>query len=186
MQAKDIEGASPNCVKFKTKRSGLDPLNPRYNLPQVEFRPITPPKYIRDAMEINDIEGARPRKHKIIQYETRDIMKIDDIHGTHANLRHKPRARSPGFDSFDYSDITKNKFVSSRITNPLNPTYMVRVENEELIEIGEVAGSKPTTLPPQKKDPNLQPSSSLITSDIAGATAGTKNMGVFGTSHSRT
>jgi hypothetical protein len=39
-------------------------------------------------MEINDIEGSRPKKHKINDYETRVTMQIDDIEGTKAVPRH--------------------------------------------------------------------------------------------------
>jgi hypothetical protein len=71
LMSNDVEGAYPNCVKFQTKRIGHDPLNPHYNLPKVEKRPITPPNFIRDAMSIIDIEGARPRKSKVIEIITR-------------------------------------------------------------------------------------------------------------------
>lgn len=65
-------------------------------------------------------------------------------------------------------------FISKRTTNPLNPKYVARDDLGNLIEIGEVDGSKPTTLPPMKKDPSLMPSSSLITKDILGAGPSTK------------
>jgi hypothetical protein len=39
--------------------------------------------------------------------KTRESNKINDIEGTKAEARHKPRNRSPGFDAYDYSDITK-------------------------------------------------------------------------------
>jgi hypothetical protein len=42
-------------------------------------------------MEIDDIEGARPKKVKQNDIKTREIMKIDDIEGTKANMRHAPR-----------------------------------------------------------------------------------------------
>ena len=58
---------------------------------QVEKRPITPPRYLKDPLEINDIEGSRPKKHKVIEFETRDTMKIDDIEGTKAKWKHSPR-----------------------------------------------------------------------------------------------
>lgn len=67
----DVEGAWPKCVKFSSKRIGGDPLNPVYNLAKVEIRPITPPHFIRDAMSIIDIDGARPRKSKVIEIITR-------------------------------------------------------------------------------------------------------------------
>ena len=60
---------------------------------KVEYRPITPPKFIKDPLEINDIDGARPNKNKVAEYEMRKTMKIDDIEGTKAKLRHSPRMR---------------------------------------------------------------------------------------------
>jgi len=32
----------------------------------VEQRPITPPKFIRDHMDVNDVDGARPKKVKYL------------------------------------------------------------------------------------------------------------------------
>lgn len=34
-------------------------------------------------------------------------MKIDDIEGTKAKPRHSPRQNANGYNSYDYSDITK-------------------------------------------------------------------------------
>jgi hypothetical protein len=42
-------------------------------------------------MDVNDIDGARPRKHKVVEVALRETMKIDDIEGTKAKLRHQPR-----------------------------------------------------------------------------------------------
>lgn len=78
----------PNCVKFTTTRLGGDPLNPTYKVSKVEHRPITPPRFVRDHMEIDDIDGARPKKVKQNDIKTREIMKIDDIEGTKAEFRH--------------------------------------------------------------------------------------------------
>lgn len=76
--------------------------------------------------------------------------------------------------------------MTTRISNPLNPTYTARDENGNLVEIGEIKGSKPTELPKQKKDPNLQPSASLLTQDIDGAQAGSKfKQGIFADSFNR-
>lgn len=58
----DIEGSKPNCVKFKSTRMGFDPLSPSYNLSVVEQRPITPPKFMRDNIDHDDIEGSKPKK----------------------------------------------------------------------------------------------------------------------------
>jgi hypothetical protein len=42
-------------------------------------------------MEIDDIEGARPKKVKQLEIATRESNKIDDIEGTKAQIRHAPR-----------------------------------------------------------------------------------------------
>jgi len=164
---KDIEFSSPKCVKFNSVRT-TNPLNPTYNVPQVEVRPITPPKFVKDSMELNDIDGARPRKHNYIVFETRQANKIDDIEGTKAKMRHSPRQRSPGFDSYDYSDITKKDFVSKRSVNPLSPTYKARDEDNNLVDIGPVEGSYPNALPKERKDMSYF-GSALKTKDILGA-----------------
>ena len=57
-------------------------------------------------MNVNDIEGARPRKYEVIEFARRETMKINDIEGTKAKIRHQPRNRSPDFNAYDYSDIT--------------------------------------------------------------------------------
>mmetsp|Transcript_3350 Transcript_3350/g.5057 ORF Transcript_3350/g.5057 Transcript_3350/m.5057 type:complete len:128 (+) Transcript_3350:62-445(+) len=44
----DIQGAKPDCIKFKTKRQPQNPLNPVYKLSHVEYCPPDPPKFIRN------------------------------------------------------------------------------------------------------------------------------------------
>ena len=44
----DIPFSKPNFTKFQTTRQPCNPLNPVYKLPEVEYRPPTPPKFIRD------------------------------------------------------------------------------------------------------------------------------------------
>ena len=55
------------------------------------MRPATPPKFIRDAMNIDDIDKTRPKADTMKGRVTRDVMKVDDIAGTRAQQRHKPR-----------------------------------------------------------------------------------------------
>ena len=57
----DIEFSKPQCVKNETNRH-INPLEPKYNLPNPPIYPITPPKFIRDSMDISDIKGAKPKK----------------------------------------------------------------------------------------------------------------------------
>lgn len=51
-----------------------NPLNPSYQLPKVEMKPATPPKFIRDNLTNEDIEGAKPKKQK--HYETRESILV--------------------------------------------------------------------------------------------------------------
>lgn len=129
LNTRDIDGAHPKCVQFTTKRLASNPLNPSYKLPEVETRPITPPKFIRDQMAIDDIEGARSKYDWHNKAKTKEINKIDDIEGTRARHRHSPRKNSAGYTSHDYSDVTKTNFHSKRIPNPLNPTYFIKDED---------------------------------------------------------
>jgi len=46
--------------------------------------------------------------------KTREVNKVDDIEGAKASIRHKGRDRSPDFNAYDYSDITKTQFITSR------------------------------------------------------------------------
>ena len=94
----DIEGSRPKCVQFNSTRQYNDPLNPQYALPQVEMRPITPPKFVRDAIGHDDIEGSKPKKQTY--YQTRDIMKLEDIEGS--KPRNLTKTRATSLSNIDY------------------------------------------------------------------------------------
>jgi hypothetical protein len=51
-----------------------DPLNPNYQLSKVEIRPPTPPKFIRDNIHHDDIDGSKPKKPTY--YETRGTILV--------------------------------------------------------------------------------------------------------------
>ena len=153
-------------------------MNPNYNLSKVEVRPATPPKFIRDAMAIDDIDKSKPKADIMAGRATRDVMKIDDIGGTRAQQRHKPRQNAGGYTSYDYNDITKQERKSKRCSNPLDPTYTVMDDDNKAIQIGGVDGSKPARLPDPPKDRSAY-GGSLQTTDIAGAQTSTKGLGVF-------
>lgn len=178
LNVSDIEGARPQCVKFTTTRQSTDPLNPQYKLTQVETRPATPPRFIRDQMAHDDIEKSQPSKDRHASIKTRETMNITDIEGTRAKPRHQERKRSPGFDSFNYSDVTKTVKPSNRCSNPLNPVYEVQGEEWGKSEtIGEVHGAKPARMPsPPNKN---KQTNSLWTKDIQGAQTETRGLGVF-------
>ena len=72
MTNEDVPMSKPNFIKFQTTRPPSNPLNPQYKLSEVEYKPPTPPKFIRDHITNDDIDGAHPKKTKY--FETRDIL----------------------------------------------------------------------------------------------------------------
>jgi hypothetical protein len=161
----DIKGSSPKCVTFVTKRN-FNPLEPKYNLPHVEEIPPPVPKFIRDNINVDGIEGAHPKKY--LKWETRNGFDGIDIEG---NSPKKPYTRNTKFNNIDYSDVTHDKFKTRRCVNPLDPVYEVKYKNGENFVHGEVEGSKSVTFNPYKySDPY-----NLKTLDIDGAQVGTKN-----------
>lgn len=171
-------------MKFTTTRSETNPLNPKYNLQSVTFVEHEKPKFIRDQLSIDDIPGTRPLKKKQLDFSTRNILDIKDIDGTTAKQRHAARDGKFGtgnYSQMDYRDVTHIDFKTTRHVNPLQPTYTIRDENKQKVEIGSVFGSIPVVLPPARKDERFT-NTSLNTTDIHGCKIGTKGLGNF---HSR-
>jgi hypothetical protein len=172
LQTSDIPNASPNALQFRTTRKDHDPLNPVYKLPTFEVKPSTPPRFLRDATSIDDIEGCRPSVYS--KWKTR-INDLSDIPGAKAQtkrLLNKPDLNNP-------RDInTIEVFESKRVTNPLMPEYVCRDENGMIVMLGQVSGSQPRKTVDLGKSPHNR---HLSTSDIEGATAGSKGNGPIGT-----
>jgi hypothetical protein len=117
------------------------------------------------------VEGAKPRIKKY--YQTRDVLSVNDIEGAKAKgpyLRERTK-----FDAFNYDDVTKDFFKSSRVTNPLQPTYKIRNEEGKLIEIGDIPGSSPRKLPMR----NTPFDGAYNVKDIPGTAPGSKRLGPF-------
>ena len=138
MSNADIPLSKPMCQKFQTSRPPSNPLDPTYKLAHVEIKPPEPLKFIRDQISNDDIDGAKPTIKKY--YETRDILAVRDIAGAKAK---DPYIRRPetGYSSFNYDDVTKNQFKTTRHVNPLAPTYVVRDEENKAVTIGEISGT---------------------------------------------
>lgn len=133
------------------------------------MRPVTPPKFLRDNINHDDIEGSKPKKQTY--FETRDIMskKVESPR----NLTH---TRKASYSNMDYRDVTHAEFKTTRHTNPLDPTYKTRDDDNNVHEIGPIDGNKPLTLPNRSKGPKDM---TLHTNDIFGATSSTKALGPF-------
>lgn len=66
---------------MKTNRH-VDPLNPQYQLPTAMPEDSPVPKFIRDNMDVNDIDGAKAKAPK--KFQVRDTMSTSDIVGAQA------------------------------------------------------------------------------------------------------
>ena len=167
---KDIEKSSPQMKHLKTNRC-TNPLEPKYTLPKVEEYPPSIPKFIRDSIDIKDISGARPQKY--FQWKTRETFPINNhgIEGSKTKETYvRKRLGNNKYDYIDYSDLTIDIFKTRRNTNPLDPIYGFK-KNQDIFKYGPIEKSKPMTQYPYF----YQPSLNLKLNDIKGTNIGSKN-----------
>ena len=167
---KDIEKSSPQMKHLKTNRC-TNPLEPKYTLPKVEEYPPSVPKFIRDSIDIKDISGARPQKY--FQWKTRETFPINNhgIEGSKTKETYvRKRLGNNKYDYIDYSDLTIDIFKTRRNTNPLDPVYGFK-KNQDIFKYGPIEKSKPMTQYPYF----YQPSLNLKLNDIKGTNIGSKN-----------
>lgn len=175
LMTSDIDKAKPRQGEFITSRV-TNPLNPVYKLPSFEVRPITPPKFIRDSIPSNDIEGARPEIYH--KWTMRDCISVRDIEGA----RPKPEKLLEKPNFMDPKDINGAVFQTKRVTNPLEPEYIGRDPEGNIVTIGNIEGTKSKKIinpngPGHKRN--------LDSSDIDGARPNTVGPGPFGGSKER-
>ena len=167
---KDIEKSSPQMKHLETKRC-TNPLEPKYTLPKVEEYPPPIPKFIRDSIDIKDIQGAKPQKY--FQWKTRETFPLDN-HGIEGSKTKETYVRkklgNTKYDYIDYSDLTIDIFKTRRNTNPLDPIYGFK-KNSDIFQYGPISKSKPMTQYPYF----YQPSLNLKLNDIKGTNIGSKN-----------
>ena len=114
----DIEFSKPQCVKNATTRH-TNPLEPKYMIKNPELLPITPPKFIRDSMDIKDIRGSGPKKIGNEKNLFKEPIMKDIIKDSWPR---KPYLRKSKYEYLNYGDVT-NTFINHRNTNPLRPIY---------------------------------------------------------------
>ena len=163
----DIEKSSPNMGNLKTTRC-TNPLEPKYNLAKVEELPNEIPRFIRDSIDIKDIDGAKPKKY--FKWQTRETFPADN-HGIAGSKPKKKYVRQTKYNNIDYSDLTRDIFKTKRHTNPLDPVYELKYKNGENYTYGLIEKSKPQTNYPYSYPEPF----ALRVNDIMGAQAGTKN-----------
>jgi hypothetical protein len=154
-----IDKSTPHIPDLNSSRQ-VNPLSPNYKLPSYVPRPVTPPKYIRDSMNITDIAGATPKNS--VKQSSRNSLDISDIC---PKTSYKKTARG---EKIDLKAINGTKFESQRTTNPLSPEYMIRDKDNKLVRYGDIAGSGPRNLINCKTPPHNR---SLDVSDIQGKPA---------------
>jgi hypothetical protein len=164
----DIDGTR-HSIKDRMMRTTrhVNPLLPEYPLPS--FIPVEPvePKFMRDSMNIDDIDGTRSKPPKL--YTMRDTISCNDIVGAQANFRarhEKARLEAPPHDPmWLVENNTKKKYTdrTNRVTNLMNPEYHINGMHYH----DDPRYSKPKSLPKEIKDSHL-----LKTADIDGAYPG--------------
>lgn len=163
----DIAGSKPQSHKFVTTRMPINPLNPEYKLPQVEIRVPSPPRFVRDNIDIKDIEGAKPNPYTRYNIQ-RKTNQVEDIDGAKPKKEWIPEGKPSSLDVRDINYFWE--FHTKRQTDPLSPRYKVVSEDNKLVEYGKL-DNKATIRHP--KDVNKVTSSDLRTGDIDGAQAST-------------
>lgn len=173
LSCKDIQGATPHHLKSHIVRC-TNPLNPKYNLPKTETTKQEEnidnnkkPKFIKDNLKIDDIEGARPKK--IGNFFLRNNMNKDDIKGSIPRQRY---VRKEFFNSIDYSDIQKIKHKRKKDLNPLNPVYNWNYSiNNVNYNVGPIEKNQPKPF----SDIKYKFPYNLSNEDIEGSKPGSKN-----------
>eukprot|EP00698_Gefionella_okellyi_P021889 TRINITY_DN7175_c0_g1_i1.p1 TRINITY_DN7175_c0_g1~~TRINITY_DN7175_c0_g1_i1.p1 ORF type:complete len:498 (-),score=96.61 TRINITY_DN7175_c0_g1_i1:86-1579(-) len=170
---RDIDRSWPVEQTFHSKRC-IDPLNPQYQLPKVEERPLTPPPPGRDHINTHDIEGSKPRSR--FRSPVRDHINYADVEGSSPNWRSRARGETAPRDTISCKDINGDGiFRTTRVVNPLEPLYKYDVPRDESgapvdaeWTIGHVPGAKPVF-----KHRELKGSvDKMNTRDVPGAYAG--------------
>ncbi len=140
---KDIEFSVPRGHHVFQNDRHLNPLNPEYKLPSFSEPTIEyNQKFIRDTLNISDIEGAQTKNY--YKYKFHDNInvfneKVDDemIYNKIKNRKGK------NYNYLDYRDVYAKKEFSNRHINPLDPVYTLNYLNGESYTYGEIDGNKP-------------------------------------------
>jgi hypothetical protein len=161
----DIPGTKAKPYTFKTTRC-VDPNDPCYKLPTVDARPPSPPRFSRDQINVQDIDGAWPKPHR--HFEPRDNITTTDIEGAQAGWkpRHKRRSNENTAlrNTLSVNDIVQEGFRTTRVVDPLQPSHRIH---------GRVHEDGPKQRPKAPPNPCGQ-DFNLHTEDIPGAYPGWK------------
>ncbi len=86
LEIDDIEGTRARVTeKMHLTKRRVNPLEPHYPLPSAITEPEPPPKFLRDSMSVQDIDGAQVKNRTLSTI--RDTMSTIDIDGAQASWR---------------------------------------------------------------------------------------------------
>ena len=138
LKTDDIQGAKPkslyspyiNKPVYSNTTAGIDKSSPQSSHLKTNriVNPLTPEYKLPSS----------PLQEPFMRKFLRNSLDVSDIQGTSSYRLLRNVIRNP----LDVSDIIKTK----RITNPLNPEYIIRESDNKLISYGEIPGSTPKTL----------------------------------------
>ena len=158
----DIMGTKTKSTNLITKRC-LNPLDPKYNLQKIIKIQNFIPKFIRDSINVDDIEKAQSKWKLKRSIKTRNVNNLENMPFSKPQ---KEYFRKRIYCTLKVKDMNKPiKFISKRKTNPLNPTY-----NWDKKNFGKIIKKKKIfKLKLKNSDLNLN------INDIEGAKVGTTN-----------
>ena len=180
----DIENSKPqghHC--FKNDRH-LNPLCPEYKLPTFTEKNVEEykNKFIRDNIDVSDIEGATPKKY--LKWDKRDNLNIFNEKEEENYKLKKLNKKGEIYNYLDYRDVYQkknldeepkynmhNEIIEKRHSNPLDPIYKVTYRGGEKYIYGEIEGSKPCSF---SKFNTVGVGKGNSTDDIEGAQPDTK------------
>ena len=169
---RDIEKSYPSAVIFKTKRV-TNPLEPKYKFSEAESYPPEKPKFIRDSIDIKDIEGSSPRKIKYFLKRETMSEKLKNIEGSRTRIPYlRKSVGNSKYNYLDYTDVNNFVFRTRRHINALDPIYIFKKEDlKNSFFFGPIEKSKPNYKYPYYYKPSLN----LKTDDIKGSNPGSTN-----------
>ena len=169
---KDIEKSSPSAIHFRTKRV-TNPLEPKYKFSEIESYPPEIPKFIRNSIDIKDIEGASSEKKKYFLKKETMSEKLQKINGAQTRIPYiRKSVGNSKYDYLDYSDVNNFVFKTRRHTNALDPLYIFKQEElKKSFFYGPIEKSKPQSKYPYYYKPSLN----LKIDDIQGSNPGSTN-----------
>lgn len=167
----DIEGTRHSIKDrmMRTKRH-VNPLVPDYNLPKFYNTTVPETRFMRDSLDITDIEGTRPKPAKTNLFKIRDTMTTTDIVGAQAGwkpLHRRARMEAEPHNILDIPIATKNhdKFadLSKKPKDLLDPHYHVN---------GMDYNDDPRWTKPKRTPQYIADNHCNRTDDIEGASSG--------------